>query len=482
MTYPVSNMVTANYPDGIQDFTPSVNQPNELSVAQITATQALVSQAAAPGLRLGFPFVAFPSSASDLGVTSFPGGGGITYGTRDGIRVAKITSTSGYCVVQSPVLATPRVVTSGRLHVLFYVPDASTLNTLVCYLGDGVPLTNSYTCAIDLGIISQIDNGSRGSWSGWYVATIDPAAEAGYSGMAGDAVQSRWTVNTGAPTHAGTAMSVVQFLANPYSGKSLSVEIAGVWADEANTMPAVVFTSDDCEVSWYTGALPILEKYQMRGTHSAIAARVNTAGYMTTAQCQDALSRGHEFITHGMGTYPAGIFDLTDYTTVAQMVADIQSNQAFIVSNGLSRNNSHNLYAYPSGHYQISRTDTKIQQALDICNITHARCASFNGSGLLVNKYTKKQRRYLPVMAHAWTSAPTEASNISQIILRIQQAAALGKSSILMNHRYVTTPVSGIDISLVNFETVVAAVANLCVAGTVRNLLFSELCATIDAA
>ena len=45
MTYPVQNLVTADYPDGIQTFDPSLTAAQKFTSSQISDVQALVSDA-----------------------------------------------------------------------------------------------------------------------------------------------------------------------------------------------------------------------------------------------------------------------------------------------------------------------------------------------------------------------------------------------------------------------------------------------------
>lgn len=460
---------------------------NGLSTAQARTLQYLTTDgsllyAKQGAVKPGFPMMAFPRSSADWGVVGWQGAAGtVTATAREGIPVVRITTQPGeYGILQTVPLTVPRVVPMGRVHILMYVEDPSKLSNLICYLGDGIPMTNSYTSGIDMGSLSFPDNGGRGSWPGWYVATIDPNPEAPYAGMTADTNQSRWAISAGAPTHAATLMSVFQFLVLPRAGVVASVDIAAIWTEEANTKPAIVFTSDDTEVSWYTGAVPILDKYQMRGTHCAIAANFGRPGYMTLDQAKTAYAIGHEFIPHGITNGP--FFDFRDFTTKEQVRDDILANRAPLVLNGLTRNGGEYLYAYPSGIYQVSRTSTFIQDGLDLAGVTSARVAALNGAGLLVNRFTKRQRRYLPVMAHAFTSVGAEPTNIATIILRMQQAIANGRSCIMMNHQYVTTAATGVQIGLADYEKIVAAAANLVNAGSARNLLFSELCLEIESA
>ena len=423
--------------------------------------------------RTGFPLMAYPRSSADHG--SITGTGvSSSYTTRDGLPAVRLTTGVGnFCEINAPAFS--RVVALGRLHVLVYVSDPSTLATINPYIGD-TGYSNFYTASLVMGTAGR-DNGN-GGFPGWYVLAYDPPATGSYSGLSGDGQQRRWSVGGGAPDFASTTMAASKLRITPQAGVQTTVDLAGWWVSEQSTLPGIVLTADDGWSTWYTDALPIAEKYGLRMTQSVIGSLIGTAGYCTLGQLQDAVARGHECVVHGD---PAGGNLAAAYTTSAQVAADILANKAFLTANGLARNGSENIYVYPQGVYQISRTSTVIQDGLDAAGMTYARLASTNGSGILVNRHSRRMRRYLPIIGHNW-DAGDEAASVARVILRMQQAAATGRSSISMFHKVVTTAAAQIEISKANFESVCAAAADLIAAGTARNLLMSELCAEMEAA
>ncbi len=430
------------------------------------------------GTRPGFPLLAYPRSSADHStITNADTPAVPTYTTRDGIPVVRIVPNSGTTSHLNVTTFTGRLALLGQAHILLYINEPSKVTSISLTLFDA-GYANAYT-------FSQGIAASAG-WPGWYMITIDPPQTGAYSGLSADADQAHWTVGAGSPDFATTLWANADLEIDAEPSQQPAVEVAGIWLSEANTKPSIIFTSDDTELSWYTIALPILEKYGLRGTQCAIGKYFGESGYMTIAQAQDAYSRGHEFIPHGVGTYPDPGWtygDLRDYSTVAEMVADIEANRAPLIANGLVRNRGGiNCYAYASGIYQVSTTDTKIQAALTQCGIKYARLASPYWGGLISNAHTVKAGKYLGIIGHYYerNGAP-EANNIARQLLRMQQAIANGRSCIFMHHTYGGS-VNAANITAANFELVCIAAANLITAGTARNLLFSEFALECDEA
>ena len=422
--------------------------------------------------RTGFPLVAYPRSSADHGTIT---GTGVSssYTTRDGVPVVRITTGAGnFAEITS--LAFSRQVPLGRFHALVYVSDPSKLATINPYIGD-TGYTNFFTSSWVIGNTGR-DNGN-GGFSGWCVLTFDPPATGAYSGLSLDTQQRRFSVGAGAPDFASTTFTISKIRITPQAAVQVTVDVAGWWVSEQSTLPAIVLTADDGWATWYTDALPIAEKYGLRMSQSVIASVIGTASYCTLAQLQDAKARGHECIVHGEP--PGG--NLSSYTTADQVAAEISGNKAYVQANNLARNGGENIYVYPQGVYQLARGNSVIQDGLDQAGITYARLASVNGAGILTNLHSTKQRRYIPIIGHNW-DAGDEAANVARLILRMQQAAAMGRSSVSMNHKFVTTAAAQTVISKANFELVCAAVAELVTAGTARNLLMSEMCAEMAAA
>lgn len=429
-------------------------------------------------IKTGFPFLAFPRSASAHSTITNSNNPVPSYTTRDGIPVVRITTNSGAQSSLNFSSITGRLIPLGSIHLLFWIEDPSKIASISVAIADGPGYSNAYIWS---GLISS------GSWPGWYQLTIDPPASGTYSGMSLDADQARWSVAAGTPNFASTLFTDGNFSITANSSMQGVVEFAGCWVGEQMTAPApsIIFTSDDTEETWYTVALPILEKYGLRGTQCIIDKYIGTSGHLSLAQMQDAYARGHEFIPHGIGTFPevgGSVGDMRDFSTVAQMVADIERNRSTINTYGLTRNKGGiNCYAYPSGIYQISTTDTKIQQALDQCGIKYARLAAPFYGATIANRFQRLSGKYIGICGHYYerNGAP-ESANIARVILRMQQAIANGRSVCFMNHTYVTSPVDIGGIKPSDFELICVAAANLINAGSARNLLFSEYALECD--
>lgn len=76
-------------------------------------------------------------------------------------------------------------------------------------------------------------------------------------------------------------------------------------------------TFDDGKATNYTQAKPLLDGYGYKATFFCIGSRINTSGYMTTAQIQDLQTSGHTIgnhtWTHPVGFLNAGLDQLVTY-------------------------------------------------------------------------------------------------------------------------------------------------------------------------
>lgn len=106
--------------------------------------------------------------------------------------------------------------------------------------------------------------------------------------------------------------------------------------------PKILVTFDDSWDSQYTKGYSYMSTLGLKGTIYCIADKVDTAGYMTTAQCSEIYAAGWDLGTHGN-------VNLTTLATQALQEVEISSNEAFLTANGFTRSNKH--YAYPNGGY-----------------------------------------------------------------------------------------------------------------------------------
>lgn len=123
-----------------------------------------------------------------------------------------------------------------------------------------------------------------------------------------------------------------------------------------NKTKNVVLTFDDGKESFYTVVVPILEKYNLKGTIFIIESAINVDGYLTREQVID-LKENHPNITVASHSY-----NLHEESAA-------MSNDYFIYNEDMKRNqeNGYLYYAYPFGiqneNYQQALKDNRYRLA-----------------------------------------------------------------------------------------------------------------------
>lgn len=418
--------------------------------------------------RRGYPLVAAITAATGLTITgqtaSVPT---VTYIERDGMKGVRVVTAVGlYAEIAIPAFS--KTIPKGLVEALFYIPDGETakLLTSALYLGD-TAYSNFF--------ISSVVHSNTGcnQHPGYFTIAPDPKT------ATPDTARLEWTVGGGAPDFATTTFTQAKLRITPTAAMSATVEIFGLWANGSNTRPSVVFTADDGYDSVFSLGTPVLEKYGHRLSMAIIGDLIGTAGYMTSANLTELVGRGHECVVHGPIGGPG---NLTQYTTTAEVLADVLSHRNFLINNGLNVNDSANCYVFPQGVYQHARDDTRVMDAIRAAGFKYARLANVNQSSICM----VDQRRlpyYMPIIGHTWVSSGTEAANISRIITKIQEAATQGRSVVVMLHKFVAgASAAAIEIQTSNLELVCQAVADLEASGAMKNALLTELLQEIAAA
>lgn len=127
--------------------------------------------------------------------------------------------------------------------------------------------------------------------------------------------------------------------------------VANVYVDKfeynVRTAPKVVITFDDGWSSQYSVAYAYMDTLGLKGTAYIIAEKIDTAGYMTTANLATLHGDGWDLCTHG----------LTNLTTLTLLQAetDVLANRQFLIDEGLT--GAYNHYAYPEGGYDTDIMD-----------------------------------------------------------------------------------------------------------------------------
>ena len=410
--------------------------------------------------RLGKPLAANIQAGS--GITVFGQSGNtptVEYVQRDGMMGIRITTAVGYYgEVIFPAFSD--TIAGGKAAALLHVEDCTSLNAYALYVGDA-GYANFYTTSLIVG------PDPLGQYNGYHVLAPEPTAFNAHLSSS-----ARWAIGAGSPAFGTTTFTQAKIRITPEPGKSTSVTIFGVWVGHASTAPRICITADDGKLTQYTDMLPILEKYNLRASFAIIGDKVGHAGYMTLAQLQDLVTRGHECVVHGP---IGGTGSLQNYNNYADVLQDVIFHRDYLVNNGLAKNGSEKIYVYPQGKLALARGDDTILNALTDAGFVGARVADSSQASKPAGPLFKRQIMMCNIVGHMY-NAGDEAGNVANVIARIQSSASQGKNAILMFHDFGSgTPISNIGIQNSNFEQICAAINALENAGTAQNALLSEV-------
>lgn len=411
-----------------------------------------------------------PTSASDHGTVS--GAGAVTaYETIDGVNVVSVTAAAGVNTTINFSSFTGRLIPEGKITFGIHIPDMVKLGSITLYLGDNASFNaNTFTC--------QLTNSSAVPLSGWYEIVVDPKSVGQWATLT-ESSQRKWVTGVGSAAFDTTLFTNVKAMIATASGVPCKVSFAECAINKRNSKGQICFVMDDGVATQYTAAKPILEANGMRASLGIIATLVGAGGYMNLTQLQAMRDAGHECIVHGSTT-------LTSLADLSAIQTEIAVHRDYLVNNGLAVNGSEKCYLYP-GNVTRGATPTGndggeiIHSALVNLGFIGARTTSVTGA--LVSKYMSKGGLWMvPEIGHraVTTTEALETANVDRVILRMQQAVALGRGFVITNHAVVadtpgTAPTVTTDIQVSNYTRIVEAAKALVDAGTAENVLFSTL-------
>lgn len=343
----------------------------------------------------------------------------------------------------------------GRHSALFYVDPEATGHSvdLSLYIGSESAFTNSYLFATPTQKFSQ---------PGWISRCPGKDANAA----------TKWAVVGGTAAFGTTTFSHLRVRMNITTGQTPWIEFYGMEYAADVDVPAFVLTVDDGYADNYTIGAPAFERYGMRGSFAIIADLIGTAGYMTWDQLRDLRDRGHECVVHGCKDGVANLSLLPSYDAI---LADVSYHRQALIDNGLNVRGSANCYVYPQGIFERSVRDTDIRRALEAAGFVAARAANATIADQARVRWGVDPWQ-INVFGHAWTNEPAEAANIAALQGRITAGATDKRDNMLMLHKFVTgTAAAAIEIQESNLNALLATAAASIGAGTMRNMLFSEL-------
>ncbi len=406
------------------------------------------------GLKRGFPLLRAPASVT--GYTAESGNITVTQTTRNNRRCLELT----FAAVVGPHSMNfdiPSRAYSANISYVFEVENAFEWNGGDWRIGlftDGTFATGvNYSQAV----------GAANAWNGMHV--IAPM----------NSTTAEW-----AAVGAGSFASTMTKCRLRFTRKASPTGTTRIWVyevaeNEGQSLPGIYIGADDGHMTWYTSGLPILEKYGFSSYLAYIADDQNgTTRMRDSVEWIDAVNRGHHAIVHGCKT---GISSLRDYfasyapyTSPRQaMRADIEYNRDRMVSAGLDPSaRGRRIYALPQGNHQPSggAGDDTIANAMQDAGILMARRATVQ-CGSPVNGGLRGMAYYLPIIGHSYAGG-SEATNITNLVARIQAEIAAGRSIWLMFHQIAAVPAISEEITAANLETIVAACGALVQSGAAK--------------
>lgn len=248
-------------------------------------------------------------------------GGSITVDSTvytEGTGSLKVTTTSGTSSVYYATKTISRsFATDQTLYVDVYIVDKSTVNNVTIYLTSDSGFTKYFSKAFNSGILRN----------GWNRMSVN---------------RTQWT-NTGSDDWANTMIRLrvrVDAVDNNIAIAYFDNLIAGRYA-----RPKFVFRFDDNRDSQYTTAYPIMRQFGFKGSVFVIKDKVDTAGYMTSAQMQELHNNGWDMCNH-----------TTTHTDLSSQDLPTQTNElsvcsAYLAGRGWTRRNEHLHAVFPYGGY-----------------------------------------------------------------------------------------------------------------------------------
>ena len=408
--------------------------------------------------RLGTPIAV--SIDSNSGVSVSGTGASSAYVTLNNFNGIQVTTGAGsFAEVSLPTIS--NTIASGKMVWLVYVSDCTKVSSITPYVGDS-GYANFFNASLTISTNPPFER------NGYQLITpyFNPSVA--------DSARYSWAVGGGAPVFGTTTFTDSKLRITPTASNQAVVTVLGCWIGGVVDKPRIVVTLDDGWATQYTNALPILSKYNIKGSFGIIRNAIGSNGnYMTLANLQTLVAMGHEMVVHGPDSISG---DLSQYSTTAQAQADMSNNQSYLTQNGLATNGSEKIYVWPAGVYAPSAGSQTYLTAASNLGFVAARCASGPAVAFQHNNFTSSTAMFLPRIGHTWTSAPTETANIAAIIARIQDAVTQGRDCVLMFHKITTgAAADSLEIQQSNFASIMSAINVLETAGTAKTCTMTEL-------
>lgn len=371
-----------------------------------------------------------------------------------------VTPTTNWCEL---TLTTPRAARLLPLNLVLECesPDWSKVSTIAYYIGTSgyanfwTRTWNAETTGVSAGP-EMMGSGSRKLFT---EQTIMP-------------------VGGGSPVFSSTMVDTHKLRITPVFGQSATVILKSLRYDTDDSAPSLSLCFDDGYRTVVENALPLLVARGLKATMFVISDGIGATGrFCTMAQLRQWKAAGMELSPHGplgLGT----LNNLAEYATVEQAVDDMNANRKFLVDNGLVSRGEENFYAWPQGIRSMGG------DLRDVSLIDAAAAAGFIAArGTLYNHCFHPdiiagypQRYEVPVIGHVKDYGGNEATNITNLLAKIDELVDKKISGCLLFHDVGASPTNAIDITTANFTTLMNRIALRVSQGVLKNsFIFDQI-------
>lgn len=244
-------------------------------------------------------------------------------------------------------------------------------------------------------------------------------------------------------------------------GTPVTFNIGGIRMVEVPKKAYVLFTFDDSNKSVYTKAMPIMEKYGIKGTSFNIKENIGySAQYMTITDLKVLEKLGWCNGIHGQSPTDDGWANLTE----EQFVKYVSDSQNYWKENDIT--SGLDVAAYPNGNFGGDYDGYIYRVAKKFFRIARG---TNTGATEPFPECTD------PLVLHTGKKLYFGAVDKDTINSYLQRLSDEGGLGILVGHDIVDSSASGNDVLTTDFQSVVEKVATLQSEGTIVPITMSEL-------
>lgn len=337
-----------------------------------------------------------------------------------------VSSAGGTVGVSKATLSTPLRNKSIILPV--YVEDYTKLEKIQVFISqDGTPGSNYVQYNYTIGDVHK--------FNGWHLYEV---------------TENQFTAAGAGVVADGTAVTFIRVDVKATAGNT-----CGVYLGEARlnvrSRPVVIFTFDDARASVIKQTMPIMQKYNIKGTAYVIPPRLGTSTYMAESDLSFLHDLGWCIANHAYNV--SGTSDSYAEIGLANYVAEVEQCRDWLEARGYTGAQHH---AYVEGSY-----DGTLAAALALVGIKTARTIAGNvstGAQAMCTNYGVQRR-----MALMGGLQLNSSNAVAAVKTEVDRAIRDGRTLIITGHDVFSTAEGGAgEVAYLNtdFEDLVAYVAS----------------------